>query len=141
MLASANSRLRFFSRYQQLMPTTKKHPAPSRTIPYGRIYLTATGDVATAQKSTISLRTVSGLNSMPTGCCIHALATRIHQAEIVAPKPVSQVEAIGKRLLTLPHPKQHDGYDKWGFHKRMPQIAFNANWSTEDKPPLQSQGE
>lgn len=67
--------------------------------------LTATGENATAMKSTISLRMVSGLNSMPTGYCIHELATRIHQAEMVAPKPVSQVEAKWKRLLTFSHPK------------------------------------
>ena len=56
-------------------------------------FITATGENATAMKSTISLRIVSGLNSIPTGYCIHELATRIHQADIVAPKPVSQVDA------------------------------------------------
>jgi len=34
------------------------------------------------------------------------LATRIHQAEIVAPNPVNQVEARWKRLLTFPQPKK-----------------------------------
>ena len=127
MLASANSRLRFFSRYQQLMPTTKIAPntQPDNTV--WKNLLTATGDVATAQKSTISLRTVSGLNSMPTGCCIHALATRIHQAEIVAPKPVSQVEVKWKRLLTLPHPKNMTAINVASIkNAKIPSIANGA---------------
>lgn len=56
-------------------------------------FITATGEKATEAKSTISLRTVSGLNAIPTGYCIHELATKIHQAEKVAPNPVSQVDA------------------------------------------------
>ena len=66
---------------------------------------TAKGEKATAQKSTISVRIVSGLNSQPTGFCIHALATRIHQAEMVAPRPVSHVEARWKPRLTFFQPK------------------------------------
>src|SRR5699024_4251089 len=66
---------------------------------------TAMGERATAAKSTISFLTVSGLKAIPTGYCIQALATRIHQAEIVAPSPVSQVDARWKRLLTLFQPK------------------------------------
>ena len=53
----------------------------------------------------ISLRMVSGLNSQPTGHCIQALATKIHHAEMVAPSPVSHVEAKWKPLLTLFQPK------------------------------------
>ena len=127
MLASANSRLRFFSRYQQLMPTTKTAPSTQPDNTVWKNLLTATGDVATAQKSTISLRTVSGLNSMPTGCCIHALATRIHQAEIVAPKPVSQVEAKWKRLLTFPHPKNMTAINVASIkNAKIPSIANGA---------------
>ena len=48
---------------------------------------------------------VSGLNSHPTGYCIHALATRIHQALMVAPKPVSQVDAKWKPGETFFQPK------------------------------------
>ena len=88
---------------------------------------TAMGDVATAQKSTISLRAVSGLNSMPTGFCIHALATRIHQAEMVAPNPVSQVEARWKRLLTLSQPKNMTAMKVASMKKaRMPSMASGA---------------
>ena len=65
----------------------------------------AKGERATSRNDTISLRIVSGLNSQPTGYCIQAFATRIHQAEMVAPKPVSQVEARWKPGDTFFHPK------------------------------------
>ena len=65
----------------------------------------AKGERATSANDTISLRIVSGLNSQPTGYCIHAFATRIHQAEIVAPKPVSHVEARWKPGDTFFQPK------------------------------------
>ena len=67
--------------------------------------LTAKGESATSEKLIISLRAVSALNSIPTGCCIHELATKIHQAEIVAPRPVSHVDAKWKPLLTFSQPK------------------------------------
>ena len=89
--------------------------------------MTAIGDVATARKSIISLRAVSGLKVMPTGYCIHALATRIHQAEMVAPKPVSQVEARWKPLLTLFHPKNMTAMNVASMKKaRMPSMASGA---------------
>ena len=66
---------------------------------------TANGERATSANDTISLRMVSGLNSQPTGYCIHALATRIHQAEMVAPSPVSHVEARWNPADTFFHPK------------------------------------
>ena len=66
---------------------------------------TANGERATSKNDTISLRIVSGLNSHPTGYCIQALATRIHQAEMVAPSPVSQVEARWKPGDTFFQPK------------------------------------
>ena len=65
----------------------------------------AKGERATSANDTISLRMVSVLNSQPTGYCIHAFATRIHQAEMVAPKPVSQVEARWKPADTFFQPK------------------------------------
>ena len=65
----------------------------------------AKGERATSAKLTISLRIVSGLKAQPTGYCIQALATRIHQAEMVAPKPVSQVEARWKPGDTFFQPK------------------------------------
>ena len=65
----------------------------------------AKGERATSKKLTISLRIVSGLKAQPTGYCIHALATRIHQAEMVAPRPVSQVEARWKPGDTFFQPK------------------------------------
>ena len=65
----------------------------------------ATGDPATAQKSTISFLMVSGLNSIPMGYCIQAFATRIQNADRVAPRVTSQVEARCIFLLTRSHPK------------------------------------
>ena len=65
----------------------------------------ANGDRATSANDVISLRMVSRLNACPTGYCIHALATRIHQAEMVAPRPVSQVEAKWKPVDTRSQPK------------------------------------
>ena len=65
----------------------------------------AKGESATSAKLVISLRTVSGLNVHPTGFCIHALATRIHHAEMVAPRPVSHVAARWKPRDTFCQPK------------------------------------
>ena len=93
MLAMAKRRSRFLSRYQQLMPITKIAPVIQPLKTEWKNFEMATGLSTKAQKSTISWRTVSGLNSMPTGCCIQALATKIHTAEIAAPMPVSQVAA------------------------------------------------
>ncbi len=66
---------------------------------------TANGDRATSANDTISLRMVSGLNSHPTGHCIHALATSIHHADIVAPSPVSHVDARWNPAETFFQPK------------------------------------
>ena len=85
------------------------------------------GERATAAKSTISFLTVSGLNAIPTGYCIQALATKIHQAEIVAPSPVSQVEARWKRLLTLFQPKNITAMKVASMkNARIPSIASGA---------------
>ena len=127
MLLRAKRRSRFFHRYQQLTPTTNKAPStqPERTV--WKNLLTAIGEVATAQKSTISLRAVSGLNSIPTGYCIHALATSIHQAEMVAPKPVSHVEAKWKPRLTFCQPKNITAMNVASMKKAtIPSIASGA---------------
>ena len=87
----------------------------------------ATGDKATAQKSNISFRTVSGLNRIPTGCCIQALAIKIQRAERVAPMIVSQVEARWKRLLTLSQPKNITAIKVASIKKaNIPSIARGA---------------
>ena len=123
----ANSLSLFFSKNQQLMPITKTAPSTQLESTVWQNLLTATGEKATAMKSTISLRTVSGLNSIPTGCCIQALATRIHQAEIVAPSPVSQVEVRWKPLLTLSHPKNMTAINVASIKKaKMPSMASGA---------------
>ena len=96
MLALANFRWRFLSRYQQLTPTTKTPPVTQPLVMAWKNLLTATGLEITSQNAwaeAISLRTVSGLKVVPTGFCIQPLATRIQKAEIEAPMPVSQVEA------------------------------------------------
>ena len=127
-LASANFFSRFFHRYQQLTPTTNTAASTQPDSTLWKNLLTAIGEVATAQKSTISLRAVSGLNSIPTGFCIHALATRIHQAEIVAPSPgVSQVEARWKAFAHLIPTKEHH-CDERGLHEKakIPSMASGA---------------
>ena len=89
--------------------------------------LIATGERATAQKSSISLRTVSGLKAMPAGYCIQALAIRIHSAEIEAPMMVSQVVIRWKRLLTLSQPKNRIAMKVDSMKKAtMPSIARGA---------------
>ena len=92
-------------RYQQLTPTQKTAPMIQAEVTVWQNLLMAKGERATSKNDTISLRIVSGLNSQPTGYCIQALATRIHQAEIVAPRPVSQVEARWKPGDTFFQPK------------------------------------
>ena len=105
MLSLASLISRFFMRYQQETATTKTAPIIHAEMTVWKNLPTAKGDRATAQKSTISLRMVSGLKAQPTGCCIQALATSIHHAEMVAPRPVSQVEARWKPGETFFHPK------------------------------------
>ena len=55
--------------------------------------------VSLRQKLVISFRAVSGLKAVPTGCCIHALATRIHTAERLAPNAVSHDAVRWNRLI------------------------------------------
>ena len=105
MLSTASFVSRFFSRYQQQTPTQKMAPIIQAEVTVWQNLETAKGERATSANDTISLRMVSGLNSQPTGYCIQALATRIHHAEMVAPRPVSQVEARWKPRDTLFQPK------------------------------------
>ena len=87
----------------------------------------ATGERATAQKSSISFRTVSGLKCIPAGYCIQAFATRIHKAERVAPAIVSHVEARWKRLLTFSQPKYMTAIKVASIKKAtMPSMASGA---------------
>lgn len=105
ILSFASLSSRFFQRYHEETATTKTAPIIHAEMTVWKNLPTAKGERATARKSTISLRIVSGLNAHPTGCCIHALATRIHHAEMVAPNPVSHVEARWNPFDTLFHPK------------------------------------
>ncbi len=101
----AMASLRFFSRNQQLTPITN---TPARAHPLNTAWKNlwiATGENATAQKSSITLRICAGSNSIPTGYCIQPLATRIQRADSDAPMPVSQVAARWKRGLTFFQPK------------------------------------
>ena len=127
MLAVAMRTFFFFKRNQQLTPTTKTAPVIQPLDTVWVNFVTAAGEKATAIKSTISLRTVSGLKDMPTGCCIQLLATRIHQAEMVAPSPVSQVLARWKPRLTLFQPKNMTAMKVLSIKKaKMPSMASGA---------------
>lgn len=105
MLSLASLTSRRFIRYQHETAITKTAPIIQAEMTVWQNLPMAKGDRATAKKSTISLRMVSGLNSQPTGYCIHALATRIHHAEMVAPRPVSHVEARWNPGETFFQPK------------------------------------
>ena len=105
MLSTAIFTSRFFSRYQAHTATVNTPPIIHAEVTVWQNLPTANGEKATCMNDTISLRIVSALNSQPTGFCIHALATRIHHAEMVAPRPVSQVDARWKPRETLFQPK------------------------------------
>ena len=105
MLAIAVRTLRPRSKNQLLTATTNTAPVSQPLLTVCRNFMAASGANATAKKSVISLRTVSGLSSIPTGCCIQLFATRIHHAESVAPMPVSHVEARWNPRPTLSQPK------------------------------------
>ena len=130
MLFFANTFSRPFSRYQPLTATTNTPPVIQPLVTLWKNLDTATGLVTTSQKAwadIISLRTVSGLNVVPTGFCIQPLATRIQYAEMVAPMPVSQVDARWKRLETLFQPKNITAKKVASMKKaRMPSMASGA---------------
>src|SRR6266487_4989170 len=54
------------------------------------------------------MRIVSGLNRLPTGCCIQALAIRIQRAEKFEPNATHQVTARWPDLLSRSHPKKNN---------------------------------
>ena len=84
-------------------------------------------DETIAKKSTISFLIVSGLNSMPTGCCIHAFATKIQRAEMLAPMAVNQVDAKWNFGLTLFQPKNITAMNVDSIkNANMPSIANGA---------------
>ena len=62
---------------QQLTPTTNTAPSTQPLNTVWKNLLTATGDRATSENDTITLRIWAGSNSIPAGYCIQALATRI----------------------------------------------------------------
>ena len=127
MLCRAILTLRLRSKYQLLTAMTKPAPNNQALETVCANLWTAKGWKATAKKSIISLRTVSGLKFMPVGCCIQLLATKIHHAESVAPKPVSQVEARWKPLLILPQPKNINAMKVDSMKKaKMPSMASGA---------------
>ena len=105
MLLSDASILRFFMSIQQLTPITNTPETVQPHITAWKNLFTATGENANAQKSAITLRICAGSNSMPTGYCIHAFATRIHHADSDEPMAVSHVAVRWKRLLTFFQPK------------------------------------
>ena len=127
MLAKAKRMWRCLMRYQQLIPMAKMAPVIHPLKTEWKNFEIATGLSTRAQKSTISWRTVSGLNAMPTGCCIHELATNIHTAEIAAPMPVSHVQKRWVRRLTLSHPKNITAKNVASMKKaKMPSMASGA---------------
>ena len=77
MESLANPTLLFFSRNQQLTPTTNTAPSTQPESTVWKNFTTAVCDSATAAKSVITLRICAGSKSIPTGCCIQAFATRI----------------------------------------------------------------
>ena len=93
MLLTAIRCSRRRSRYQAQTPTTKRAARVNDETTVWRNLSTATGERATSRNEVISLRTLCGSNAQPTGCCIHALAAKIQNAERLAPRAVSQVEA------------------------------------------------
>ena len=127
MLAKANFTSRFLMRYHEEIPMTKMAPVIHPLVTEWKNFTMATGLSTNAQKSTISCRTVSGLNAMPTGCCIHELATRIQMAEMPAPMPVIQVASRCVRLPTLFHPKNMMAKNVASMkNARIPSIASGA---------------
>ena len=115
------------SRYQALTPTTKSAARVNDEVTVCRNLFTATGERATSEKELISLRTVSRLNVQPTGYCIQALATRIHQAERLAPMAVSQVAVRWNPFETFPQPKNITAMKVLSRKKaKMPSMASGA---------------
>ena len=127
MLRLASSLSRPCSRYHALMATTTTAASANDEVTVWVNLSTATGDSSTSPNDVISLRTVSRLNVHPVGYCIHALATRIHSAERLAPMAVSHVAARWNRRLTLSQPKNITAMKVLSMKKAMmPSMASGA---------------
>ena len=85
ILCFANDRSCLFNKNHALTPITNIDATTYPDEMVCRNLLIATGENSTSQKLTISFRAVLGLNFMPAGYCIHALATNIHKAERFEP--------------------------------------------------------
>ena len=121
------SMLRFLSIIQPHTPHTKTPASAHALSTVWKNLLIAMGESATAAKLVISLRIVSGLNSQPVGYCIHALATRIHRADRLAPMAVNHVAARWNLGLTFFQPKNITAMNVDSMKKaRMPSTASGA---------------
>ncbi len=103
--SSAISTLRLRIIHHELTPITN---TPARVHALATVCVnlaTAVSEVTTPQKSAMTLRICAGSNSMPTGCCIHALAIRIHSADRHVPAAVSHVAARWNPGLNFFQPK------------------------------------
>ena len=90
-------------------------------------FVIAIGENKTSQKLFISFLTVSGLNVIPTGFCIHPFATSIQSAERFEPTATNQVERRWNPLLTLSHPKNITAKNVLSIkNAKIPSIAKGA---------------
>ena len=105
ILFLASSSSLFLIRNHALIPTTNTDASTKPEVTVCRNLSTATGFSTTSAKLFISFLAVSGLNTIPTGFSIQALATSIQRAERLAPMATSQVEVRWNFLLTLFQPK------------------------------------
>ncbi len=93
------------NRNHALTPITTIAPRTKPEVVVCENLFMAVGENSTSQNDVISFRAVAGLKAVPTGFCIHELATRIHRAERFAPIAVSHVDVRWKRLETRFQPK------------------------------------
>lgn len=137
MLLRAKKFSRFLIRYQALTPTTNIPPNTQPDETAWKNLLTATGESTSAQKSSITFRAVSGSNFIPTGYCIHELATNIQRADMVAPIAVSHVEAKWNLLLTLFQPKNMTAMKVASIKKAIiPSMARGASENIAYEPAI-----
>ncbi len=117
----------FLSRNQEDTQTTKSPPRRKPELVAWVNLPMAVGEKSTSQKFSISNRAVSGLNAMPTGYCIHPLATRIHRAERLEPMATIHVEKRWNPLDTRFHPKNMTAKKVASMKKaKMPSAARGA---------------
>src|SRR5512143_463315 len=87
------------------MPRTKKAAVVRAEVRVCSNITQALGLKTNAPKSTISARPL--LRTYPTGCCIKALAIKIHKADSELPSATSQITATCSFLESLSQPKIH----------------------------------